>query len=90
MFCKLAGQNHVELTGNEHAGTFSGHGVKGDYEFGEQGIHGKFAGHGVTGEISFEPGQAAVTITRKPFWLPETLLKRKITEGLNTLCNEMA
>jgi hypothetical protein len=86
MLCKLAEQNHVQVTGNERAGSFAFRGVEGVYEFGENCLHGKFAGQGVTGEFSFEIGKAAVTITDKPFWLPETLLKQKITEGLDTLC----
>ena len=89
MPCKLAEHNSVRVTGDEHIGSFLGHGVEGNYQFGEHGIHGKFAGHGVTGAFSFEIGKAAVTITDKPFWLPETLLKQKITEGLDTLCNEL-
>jgi hypothetical protein len=90
MLCKLAEQNHVRVTGNERTGSFSCRDVEGDYEFGEDGIHGTFAGHGVTGEFSFEIGKAAVTVTDKPFWLPEMLLKQKITEGLDTFCNELA
>ena len=69
MLCKLAEQNSVHVTGNEQAGLFSGSGVDGDYQFVEDGIHGKFAGHGITGEFSFEVGKAAVTITDKPFWM---------------------
>ena len=88
MLCKLAGQNQVNVTGNERTGSFSGRGVEGDYEFGGARIHGKFAGHGVTGEFSFAISKAAVTITGKPFWLPGMLLKEKIAEGLDTLCNE--
>jgi hypothetical protein len=90
MLCKLAGQNQVKVTGNERTGSFACRGVEGVYEFGEKGMHGKFAGHGVTGEFSFETGKAAVTVTDKPFWLPETLLKEKITEGLDTLCTGLA
>ena len=78
------------LTGNERTGSFSCRGVEGDYEFGEDGIRGTFAGHGVKGAFSFEVGKAAVTITDKPFWLPEMLTKQKIEEGLDTLCNELA
>jgi len=89
MLCKLADQNHVCITGDERAGTFSGRGVDGDYEFGEDGIHGKFTGHGVTGDFSYQIGKAAVTITDKPFWLPEMLLKQKITDGLDAFCNEL-
>ena len=90
MLCKLAEQNHVNVTGDEHTGSFSSQGVEGNYEFGEDRIHGTFAGRGVKGEFSFEIGQAAVTITDKPFWLPEVILKQKITEGLDTLCNKLA
>jgi hypothetical protein len=53
-------------------------------------MRGTFAGHGVKGEFSFEIGKATVTINQKPFWLPEMLLKAKITEGLNSLCDELA
>jgi hypothetical protein len=88
--CELAEQNHVQVTGNEQNGSFSCHGVEGDYVFGEGGIRGKFAGHGVTGEFSFETARAVVAITDKPFWLPEILLKEKIAEGLDTLCSKLA
>ena len=64
--------------------------MDGDYKFVEDGIHGKFAGHGITGEFSFEVGKAAVTITGKPFWMPEMLLKQKIAEGLDALRKELA
>jgi len=90
MLCKLAGQHSVCVTGDERAGSFTTRGVEGNYEFSDAGIHGKFAGHGVTGEFSFAAGEAAVTISDKPFWLPEALLKQKITEGLNMLCDELA
>ena len=90
MLFKLAEQNQFCITGNERSGLFSCRGVKGGYEFGANGINGTFAGHGVMGEFSFEIGKAAVTITKKPFWLPEKLLKQKITERLDTLCNELA
>jgi hypothetical protein len=90
MLRKLAEQNNVRVTGNRHTGSFSSQGVEGSYEFGEDRVHGIFAGRGVTGEFSFEIGNAAVTIINKPFWLPTMLLKQKITEGLDTLCNELA
>jgi hypothetical protein len=57
---------------------------------GEDGIHGKFAGHGASGEFSFEAGKATVTVIEKPFWLPELLLKNRVTEGLDTLCHRPA
>jgi len=90
ILCKLAEQNDVHVTGNEHTGSFSGRGVEGDYEFAENGMHGTFTGHGVTGEFSIGMGRAAVTITNKPFWMPEMSLKAKITEGLDTLCDKLA
>ena len=90
LLCKLAEQNHDRVTGNEHTGLFLGHGVEGDYQFGEGSIHSQFAGHGITGAFSFEIGKAAVTITDKPFWMPEMLLKQEIAEGLDALWNELA
>ena len=90
MLSKLAEKKNVLVTGNERTGYFCCRGIAGEYDFGEVGIRGKFAGHGVTGEFSFTIGEVAVTVTDKPFWLPEKLLKQKITEGLNTFCNELA
>jgi hypothetical protein len=87
MLCKLAKQNHVHITGDTHAGSFSWEGVEGYYEFCEGGIRGKFAGRGVTGEFPFEVGKATVTVIKKPFWLPELLLRNKVAEGLDTLCH---
>ena len=85
----LAEQNHIRVIGSERQGSFCSRKVEGDYEFGENGIRGSFAAHGVTGEFTFETDTAAFTITNKPFWLPETLLKRKITEGLDRFCSEL-
>jgi len=85
---KLADQHNVQVNGNERAGTFSCRGLEGDYEFVEDGLRGKFSGHGVTGEFCFEKDKAAVTVTEKPFWLPELILKKKITEGLDMICNQ--
>ena len=89
LLCKLAEENRVQVTGNEHAGSFSVRGVRGDYEICKDCVHGKLAGHGVTGEFSFVIDQATITVGDKPFWLPETLLRQKITEGLDTFCNEL-
>ena len=90
MLCKLAEQHHVRLTGDEHAGAFSCGGLEGEYEIRDDSIHGKFTGHGVTGEFAFEAGNGVVTISNKPFWLPEALLRRKVGEGLDTFCKELA
>jgi hypothetical protein len=90
VLCKLAEKHHVRVSGDEHAGSFSCGGLEGNYEIRDDGIRGKFAGHGVTGEFEFEMGKGAVTVTDKPFWLPEALLRRKVTEGLDALWKELA
>ena len=87
---KLAGQNHVLISGNEQKGSFSSGHVAGVYQFRDQGLFGEFAGHGVKGEFCFEQGKATLTIIEKPFWLPESLLKQKITEGLDTIWAKLA
>ena len=90
MLCELAANNRVHVTGDERNGSFSCRGVEGDYEFGEGGVQGKFAGHGVRGEFCFEIGKATLTVTDKPFWLPEVLLKQQILKGLDRLCTGVA
>ncbi len=86
---RVAEKNHVRLTGDDQVGSFAGHGVAGDYAFSPNGIHGRFAGHGITGEFAFEADAASVTILDKPFWIPETLLRQKITAGLDELWKEL-
>jgi hypothetical protein len=39
MLYKLAEQNHVRVTGNEHTGSFPCRGVEGEYEFGEDDVY---------------------------------------------------
>ena len=89
MLSKLAEENDVRVTGNPQAGSFSGRGVAGEYRFSDGGMNGQFTGHSVTGEFSFVTGQATVTVIEKPFWLPESLLKQKISEGLDRLCKAL-
>jgi hypothetical protein len=89
MLCKLAEQHHIHITGDERTGSFSGRGVEGDFQISEQNIRGAFASHGVKGVFAFQIGEATLTVTDKPFWLPEVLLKQKITGGLNSLCDEV-
>ena len=86
----LAEQNEVLVVGNEQAGSFSCNGVEGAYRFSEDRMLGKFIGHKVTGEFSWAAGQVTITVMGKPFWLTESLLKRKIVEGLETLLNKLA
>jgi hypothetical protein len=85
MLRKVAEENHVQVTGDERVGTFSCRGVEGCYEFRDDGLHGKFAGHGIEGEFTFAGYDVSVTVTKKSFWLPESLLKRTIEEGLDSL-----
>ena len=88
LLCRLAEKHNVAVTGGERAGSFSRDGVTGNYEFGEAGMQGNFAAHGVKGNFTLGAGQATINIEDKPFWLPETLLKQKITEGLGSLLQE--
>jgi hypothetical protein len=90
VLCELAEQHHVRVIGNEHTGSFSSRGVEGDYAADGPGIRGRFVSHGVIGEFSFVEGNASVTVLKKPFWLPEMVLKQKITEGLDTFCKKLA
>jgi hypothetical protein len=83
--CKLAVENQISVVGDEHTGSFSGQGLQGDYQFGERSMKGKFSSHGVRVEFGIENGEAAVSVIEKPFWLPESLLKRKIEDGLDIL-----
>jgi hypothetical protein len=88
--CKLAERNQVTVAGDERAGSFSGRGVEGKYEYGPDSLRASFAGHGIVGEFSAGAGQAAVTVLDKPFWLPEALLRQKIREGLERFVIELA
>ncbi len=90
MLCKLAEEHHVCVFGDEHTGSFSGRNVEGDYQIRDDGVRGKFTSHGVAAEFSFEVGKATITVIKKPFWLPATILNQKITEGLDTLWKELA
>lgn len=89
MLAKLAEKRHVQVSGDERSGAFSGRGVEENYEFDAGGLRGNFAGHGVAGTFSFENYKATVTITEKPFWVPEMLLQQKIGEGLDKLRTEL-
>jgi hypothetical protein len=83
---QLAEQNGVNVIGNEHAGSLQGQGGNGDYEFGADYVRGDFSAYGVVGTFECVPGKATVTVTDKPFWLPEALLKQKLAEGLERFC----
>jgi hypothetical protein len=41
---------------------------------------GSFSGSGLDGSYVFENGQLNVTISKKPFMIPEALIKNKVSE----------
>jgi hypothetical protein len=92
---ELARQHEVQIHGNEQAGDFhhpdQGHPkVEGNYTFEPNGgIRGDFAGHVIgklTGTFIFMTGKAEITITEKPFLIPEAVLKSKLSEALKEFC----
>ncbi len=91
----LARQHDVQINGNEQAGGFwhpdpEHPKVKGNYTFAQNGdIRGDFTGHVIgklTGIFVFMTGKAEITITEKPFLLPEAVLKSKLSEALKEFC----
>jgi hypothetical protein len=91
----LAGQHDVQINGNESAGDFCHPNpkhpkVSGHYAFETNGdILGNFTGHvmgKLAGSFKLTTGQAEVTITEKPFLLPETLLKSTLSAVLKDFC----
>jgi hypothetical protein len=64
--------------------------VKGNYTFEPNGdIHGKFAGDvlgKLAGSFVFTTGKAEITITEKPFLLPEAVLKSTLSVVLKDFC----
>ena len=96
---ELAGQYAVQLDGNEQAGRFwhpdpERSKVEGNYVIESNGcIRGDFTGHivgKVSGTFEMRPGEAGVTVTGKPFLLPEAVLKSKLSEGLEEFCARFA
>jgi len=91
----LARQHDVRINGNELAGDFCHPDpeqpkVKGNYNFEPNGdIHGDFTGYVVgklTGTFVFAAGQAEITITEKPFLIPEAVLKSTLSVALKDFC----
>ena len=87
----LAKQHGVQLSGNGQAGEFQHpDGVTGNYVVERDGgLRGQFVGRvlgKLAGTFEFRTGTAEVTITEKPFLLPEPVLKAKLTEGLAGFC----
>ena len=91
----LAGQHEVQIDGNELAGAFFHPGreqprAKGNYAIEPSGeVRGDFTGHvmgKLTGDFVFTAGNAEITITEKPFLLPEAVLRLKLSEALKEFC----
>jgi len=64
--------------------------VEGNYTFAQNGdLRGTFAGHvlgKLAGSFVVTTGKAEITITEKPFLLPEAVLKSKLTDALKEFC----
>jgi|ERR1035437_23539 hypothetical protein len=91
----LARQHQVQINGNEQAGDFCHPNseqpkVKGSYALEQNGdIRGDFTSNiigKITGRFWFTTGKAEVTITEKPFLLPEAVLKSKLSDALQEFC----
>ena len=95
----LAGQHDVQINGNELAGGFCHPGpeqpkVKGNYTIEQNGdVRGDFTSQvlgKLAGTFVFGTGKAGVTITEKPFLIPEALLKSKLSEELKKFCDKFS
>ncbi|MGA2786550.1 MAG: hypothetical protein ABSF60_03385 [Verrucomicrobiota bacterium] len=91
----LAGQHDVQINGNELVGGFCHPNpeqpkVKGNYAFGPNGdIRGDFTGHVVgklAGSFVLMAGKAEITITEKPFLIPDAVLKSTLSVVLKDFC----
>jgi hypothetical protein len=88
---KLADEHAVQINGNDQAGDFKHPEATGKYTFEKNGdIHGEFAANHVLGIITgiyvISTGKVDVTITGKPWLMPEGTLKEKLSEGLVVFC----
>lgn len=95
----LGGQHDVRINGNERAGAFCHPDpeqamVTGHYAFEPNGdLRGDFTGHvmgKLSGSFTLATGKAQITITEKPFLLPEAVLKSKLSAALKELCAKFA
>ena len=91
----LARQHDVQISGDHLAGEFwhpnpQQPKVTGHYAFESNGdIRGEFTGDfmgKLTGSVVLATGKAEITITRKPLFLPEPLLRSGLAAGLEKFC----
>jgi hypothetical protein len=63
--------------------------IRGDFNVRVKGLRPHAAGLGkLTGSFVFMAGKAEVTITEKPFLLPEAVLRLKLLEALKEFCTK--
>jgi hypothetical protein len=95
----LAGQHGVQIHGDVRAGEFFHPGreqpkVNGTYRFEpDDGLRGEFTANvlgKLAGTFIFRTGNAEVTITAKPFLLPEAVLKAKLAGALAEVCAQFS
>jgi hypothetical protein len=91
----LAGRHEVQINGNAQAGGFwhpdpDQPKVKGNYSFAPNGdLHGDFSScvlGKLAGVFVFITGKAEITITEKPFLVPEAVLRSKLSGALKDFC----
>jgi hypothetical protein len=91
----LAGQNGIQIHGDERAGEFfhpdrEQPRASGSYCIeSDGGLCGEFTGNvlgKLAGTFVFRTGTAEVAITAKPFLLPEAVLKAKLSTALADFC----
>jgi hypothetical protein len=93
----LAGQHDVGIDGDEQAGDFrhphsNQPRITGHYTVDTDGnTRGDFTGNvmgRVAGNFALTMGKAEVTITEKPFLLPEAILENALMKALKNFCAE--
>lgn len=91
----LGRQHGVWINGDERAGAFCHPNpeqatVTGHYAFEPNGdLRGDFTGHvmgKLAGSFTLATGKAEITITEKPFLLPEAVVKTKLSAALKDFC----
>jgi hypothetical protein len=94
----LAGQHEVQIHGNELGGDFCHPNseqpkVAGHYAFDPNGdVRGDFSANvmgKLAGRLLLTAGKIEVTITEKPFLLPEAVLKSTLSTALKEFCSKL-
>lgn len=93
----LGRQHHVQINGDHLTGEFchpdAGQPkVTGHYTIASN-IHGHFTAHvmgTVAGTFELAAGKAEVTVTEKPFLLPDALLKSTLAKALKDFCSQFS